>query len=150
MIKSVKERQSDMPKRMTDEIINAAIDGFAAQKARLNQQIAELRAMLNDGQGHSAATPESAPTKRRKFSAAARRRMREAQRQRWARIRKPSEPAGSAKRESKPKRRISKQGLKNIIAATKRRWALRRLEAARGKKASKKGAVKRAAKRVAA
>ena len=76
-----------MPKKLTDEIINAAIDGFAAQKIRLDEQIAELRAMLNSGPPESAATPGSTPTKRRKFSPAALRRIREAQRQRWARVR---------------------------------------------------------------
>ena len=38
-----------MPKKLTDEIVRAAIDGFTARKARLSQRIAELRGMLNGG-----------------------------------------------------------------------------------------------------
>jgi cell division septum initiation protein DivIVA len=70
----VKGGSTDMPKKLTEEIINAAIDGFKAQKRRLDEQISELRTMLNGGSSQGAALSE-APRKRRKFSAAARRRM---------------------------------------------------------------------------
>lgn len=139
-----------MQKKLTDRIISAAIDGFQAQKVRLDQQIAELRAMLPGGSVQPVTTPESARARRR-FSPAARRRMREAQRQRWAKIR--SETAGTPQRVTKPKRRISAQGLKNIIAATKRQWALKRLEAAKERKVTssqKKAVAKRTARKKAA
>jgi cell division septum initiation protein DivIVA len=134
---------SKMPTKLSDEIINAAIDGFQVQKKRLEQQIAELRAMLPGGSVETGSTIDGAASKRRKFSTAALRRIREAQRQRWARVRG-EKTAGT--KSAKPKRRISAQGLKNIIAATKRRWAVRRLEATKGKKTP----LKKAAKRVAA
>ena len=35
-----------MPTKLTPEIITAAIEGFKAEKTRIDQQIAELRAML--------------------------------------------------------------------------------------------------------
>ena len=35
--------------RLTPEIIHAAIDGFEAQKLRIDAQIADLRAMLPGG-----------------------------------------------------------------------------------------------------
>jgi hypothetical protein len=61
---------------------------------------------------------------------------------------KHSKPALRAKPEpSKPKRRLSAAGRKAIIAATKKRWALKRAEAAKAAKtATRKPATKRAAK----
>jgi hypothetical protein len=73
-----------MPTKLTDEIITAAIAGYEVQKTRIDHEIAELRAKLS---GHPAAGPESPHRKRKKFSAATRRRMKEAQRLRWAKIR---------------------------------------------------------------
>ena len=35
-----------MPTELTEEIVNAAIEGFKAQKFRLDQHIAELRTRL--------------------------------------------------------------------------------------------------------
>ena len=141
----VKGGSSHMPKKLTDEIVKAAIDGFTAQKAHLNQRIAELREMLNGGSSQPAAASRP-PRKRRKFSPAALRRIQEAQRLRWAKARGRSKPAAPAKA-SKPKRMISPEGLKRIIAATKKRWRLQRA-AAKGKSA--KGAKRRAPVRKAA
>jgi hypothetical protein len=73
-----------MPTKLTNEIITAAIAGYEAQKTAIDHQIAELRAMLS---GRPAAGPEPPHRKRKKFSAATRRRMKEAQRLRWAKIR---------------------------------------------------------------
>jgi hypothetical protein len=140
-----------MPKQITEQVINAAIDGFVAKKARLDQQIAELRAMLPGRSNGSATVPEPTTTNRRKFSAAARRRMREAQRLRWSKIR--GEKIALTHKTARPKRRISAQGLKNIIDATKRRWALKRLAAAKARKAAsvpKKTGAKRVARKKAA
>lgn len=116
-----------MPTRkLTTEIVNAAILGMEVQKEKLDAKIAELRAMLDGGPAARAVTPE-APTRerRRKISAAARARIAEAQRKRWAAYRKAAEP--SATEESpKPKRKLSAVGRKAIIAATKKRWAMKR------------------------
>ena len=132
-----------MPKKLTEEIINAALDGFKAQKSRINQQIAELRTMLNGGPAQSAVASEPTPRKGRRMSAAARRRIAAAQRARWAKLRGEAKPAAPAARKaSKPKRRISPEGLKRIIAATKKRWRLQR--------AATKTKVVRATKRKAA
>ena len=121
-----------MPRKLTDAIVRAAIDGFTAQKAHLNQRIAELREMLNGGPAQPAAAPETAPRKGRKMSAAARRRIAAAQRARWANIRGESKPAApAATKATKPKRKISPEGLKRIIAATKKRWRLQRVAAKR-------------------
>jgi cell division septum initiation protein DivIVA len=116
-----------MPRKLTDEIVKAAIEGFTAQKAHLNQRIAELRTMLNGGSVQVAATSEPAPARHRRMSATVRRKIATAQKARWERVRGESEPRPA--KASKPKRRISPEGLKRIIAATKRRWKLQRAAA---------------------
>ena len=120
----------DMPTKLTPEIIIAAILGFEQQKRHIDTKIAELRAMLSGGPAEPTSTLEAPKRKRRKMSAAARARIAEAQRRRWAASKKtaqPSTPAAAAK----PKRRLSAAGRKAIIAATKKRWALKRAEAAK-------------------
>ena len=116
--------------KLKEELIQAAIDGFTAQKLRIDAQIAELRAMLTGSSNGIAATPEATPRKRRKMSAAARRRIALAQKARWAKIRGESGSAPPAKaKPARKKRHISPEGLRNIIAATKRRWRLQRAAA---------------------
>jgi len=136
-------------KKLTAEILNAAIEGFESQKRRIDAQIAELRQMLEGGPAVTAAP--AAPTKhRRKMSAAARKRIGDAQRKRWAESKKESEPSSPvAPDAAKPKRKLSAAGKKAIVEATKKRWARVRAEAAKAqqapaaKKASKKAALRR-------
>ena len=117
-----------MPKKLTEQIVRAAIEGFTARKAQLNQRIAELRGMLSGGAPQAAASEPSA-LKRRKMSAAARRKIAMAQRARWAKVRGESGSSASAVKSSEPKRQISPKGLKRMIAATKKRWRLQRAAA---------------------
>lgn len=133
--------------KLTPEIINAAIDGFEAQKLRIDAQIAELRAMLPGGRTETAATPEAPTVKRRKISAAARKRMREGQQRRWAKIRGESEPASpSATPEPvEPKRKLSAAGKAAIVAALKKRWAAKKAAAKKAPAVAKKSPVKKAA-----
>ena len=114
-----------MPTQKLDRsILEAAILGFESRKRQIDTRIAELRQMLNSGPTQAVATPQ-APARKRKVSAAARRRMAIAQRKRWAKIRGESEPLAPATPEPpKAKRRISEEGMKRIIAATKKRWRL--------------------------
>jgi hypothetical protein len=143
------ERTSHMPTNLTPEIINAAIVGFEQQRLRIDTQIAELRSMLDGGptKPTPAAMPEVSTIKRRKFSAAARRRMKEAQQLRWTKIWGESEspaPAPTPEQE-KPKRKLSKAGRANIVAALKQRWAAKKAAAAKPKPAAqKKTAAKKA------
>ena len=114
-------RKADMPiQKLTPEIITAAILGFEEQKRHIDSKIAELRAMLSGGPAESAATPETPTRKRRKFSAAARRRMKEAQQLRWAKIRGessvPSSPPATPE-PAKPKRKLSKAGKAAIVGS---------------------------------
>jgi hypothetical protein len=112
--------------KLTNAIIEAAIRGFEAQKQDIDAQIAELRAMMT-GAPESA---EDAPAKgtRKKFSAAARKRMREAQRARWAKI-KGTASASAAKTpvaNPKPKGGLTAAGRKALSVAMKKRWAAKR------------------------
>ncbi|MGA2434470.1 MAG: hypothetical protein ABSG25_04215 [Bryobacteraceae bacterium] len=130
-----------MPTRtLTLEVITAAILGFEEQKRHIDSRISELKAMLSGGPAEPAATPEAAPRKRKKFSAATRRKMKEAQQRRWAKIKGEAESSAPAARPapSKPKRKLSAAGRAAIIAATKKRWALQRAEAAKARPAAAK------------
>jgi len=78
----------------------------------------------------SPATAEAPTLKRRKRSAASRRKMALAQKARWAKIKGEIEPPSAHMPESpNPKRRISAEGMKKIIAATKKRWRLQKAAA---------------------
>lgn len=134
--------------KLTAEIITAAIEGFESQQRRIDTQIAELRAMLPGGPAETAATPE-APIRKRRVSAAARRKMALAQKARWAKIRGESEPTQAAAPPTKPKRKLSAAAKAKLVANLKR---ARAAKAAKAKPAvAKKAVVKMAApKKVAA
>jgi hypothetical protein len=131
--------------KLTPEIVTAAIVGFEQQKLRIDAQIAELRAMLPGGPTATAAAPGGPKGKRRKMSAAARKRIGDAQRKRWAEAKKTSSPV--APEAPKAKRKLSAAGKKAIADATKRRWARVRAEAATAAKAQQTPAAKKAAKK---
>jgi hypothetical protein len=73
-----------MPKQLTDEIARAAIDGFEHHRLQIDGLIAELRTLLPGGSPEAPAASEPTPAKRRKMSAAGRRRIAAAQKARWA------------------------------------------------------------------
>ena len=127
--------------KLTPEIITAAVEGFEQQKLRIDAQIAELRQMLTGTPTATAAAPEVPKGKRRKMSAAARKRIGDAQRKRWAESKKTSSPV--APEVPKPKRKLSAAGKKAIADATKRRWARVRAEAATAAKAQQTPAAKK-------
>jgi hypothetical protein len=116
--------------KLTAEIIHAAIEGFESQKRRIDSQIDELRQLLN-GDSAETGTESGTLARKRKISAAGRRRMAAAQKARWAKIRGEAEPALSlaAPKQAKQKRKLSAAGRKAISEATKRRWAAKRAEA---------------------
>ena len=76
------------------ELLNAALEGLEIQKTRIEEQITHVRSMLGiKKRGRPpkyAAAQESPkpPRKRRKMSAAARKRIGDATRKRWAALRK--------------------------------------------------------------
>jgi hypothetical protein len=125
-----------MPSKLNNDVLAAAIDGFEAQKRRIDSQIAEIRQLMT-GSPMEAPTEEmpQAGRKRRKMSAAGRKRIAEAQRKRWAEAKKKSGIAPAAvKPVKKQKRKLSEEGRQRIIAATKKRWAAVRAAAAKAAK----------------
>jgi hypothetical protein len=127
--------------KLTAEILNAAIEGFESQKRRIDEQIAEIRQLMDGSRAESVGGSEPQKPQRRMMSVAARKRMAEAQRKRWAASKGESE---------KPKRKMSAAGRANIVAALKRRWAAKKAGSAASKKAApKKAVVKKAAGKTA-
>jgi peptidoglycan hydrolase CwlO-like protein len=117
--------------KLSKEIVDAAIEGFEAQKRRIDSQIAELRALVSN----TAATASSPTPRKRgrrgKMSAAGRAAIAEAQRKRWAakKAGSPSSKAASPSASTKPpakKRRLSAAGRKAIAEAQKKRWAMKK------------------------
>jgi len=133
----------------TAAILDAAIEGFEAQKRRIDEQIAQVRQLQN---GHSPATTTSEPQTqpRRKMSAATRKRMGEAQSKRWALAK--SGAGTISKATAMPKRKLSAAGRAAIVAALKKRWAAKKAGLVLVKKATAKKAAPRkaAAKKAAA
>jgi alkylated DNA repair dioxygenase AlkB len=121
--------------KLTPEIVTAAIVGFEQQKLRIDAQIAELRQMLTGTPTDPTAAPE-APKGKRRMSAAARKRIGDAQRKRWAESKKESVPSSPVAPEApKPKRKLSAAGKAAIVAALKKRWAAKRAAAEKAAKA---------------
>jgi hypothetical protein len=123
--------------RLTVEILNAAIEGFESQKRRIDEQIAEIRQMLDGNRAEPARASKPQTRRRRKMSAAGRKAIAEAQRKRWAASKGVSEPVTT-----KPRRKLSPAGKAAVVAALKKRWA--------AKKAASVTAVKKTATKKAA
>ena len=111
-------------RKLTAEILDAAIEGFEARKIRIDEQIAQVRQLLNGDQPVAASTSETQNEPRRKMSAAARKRIGDAQRKRWAATKGDTETA--SKTATKPKRKLSAAGRAAIVAALKKRWAAKK------------------------
>jgi hypothetical protein len=132
--------------KLTNTIIQAAIDGFEAQKKSIDAQIAELRAMLSGAPETSAEEPPATRT-RHKFTAATRKRMGEAQRLRWAKVKGESSvasPKAAPVKKAKSKGGITAEGRKALSIAMKKRWAAKKA-GGRSAKATKTPASKKAA-----
>jgi len=105
--------------------------GLELQRQRIEQQIAQVRAMLGKrgpgrppasaSQQEGSTTALAAPRKRSKFSAEARARMAEAQRRRWAEKR--GEQGSAPRKTATKKRHLSPEGRKRIAEAARKRWA---------------------------
>ena len=72
---------------MTDRnrLLELALKGLEAERAQLNDEVIEIKTQL--GQGRSTTTQKAAP-KRRRMSAAARKRISEGMKRRYAELRK--------------------------------------------------------------
>jgi len=76
------------------ELLNAALEGLERQQMRIEEQITHVRSMLGirkrgrPPKNPAAQESQEQPRKRRKMSAAARKRIGDATRKRWAALRK--------------------------------------------------------------
>jgi hypothetical protein len=135
--------------KLTAEILTAAIEGFEAQKRRIDEQIAQVRQMMNGGRSESTIAAELPRGKRRKMSAAARKRIGDAQRKRWAES-KPNSLPTAPPEAPRRKRKLSAAGKRAIAVATKKRWAaFRAAKEAAKQVVAKKGDAKKTARNAA-
>jgi hypothetical protein len=104
------------------ELLSAALIGYEHERTVIVEKIAEIRRQLG------AAAPSANGAKpRRQMSAAGRKRIAAAQRQRWASFHKAQKPAKKTvtvqRGTAQPTRRMSAAARKRISEATKKRWA---------------------------
>ncbi len=133
-------------------LIAMSIDDLLASIDSEIARLQQARALLA-GLGIRGGSVSSGRTKRHRkpvLSAAARKRIGDAQRKRWAAVRKAAKtiPVKAAKRAAAPvkKRKMSAEAKKRIAAAQKKRWAAFRA----AKKAVKKVPAKKVAKKAQA
>ena len=110
------------------DLLRAALLGYEQQRSALVEKIAELRRQLSrraaaDGVAVSSDVPGVAGRKKRTLSAAARNRIAEAQRKRWAALRKNSRPAADKPASPPAGRKMSAAGKARIADAARKRWA---------------------------
>ncbi len=116
------------------ELLAAALVGYEQQRLEIVERIGEIRRQL--GVRSSGTANHTAPGGKRTMSPAARKRIAEAQRKRWAAYRKEQEPAGGEKKVSvknaaaRPARKMSAAARKRIADAQRKRWAAVRKAAA--------------------
>lgn len=120
-----------------NDLLTMALVGYEAQIAKINAAIGEIQSRLGKGSSTSPASP-----KKPRMSAAARKRIGDAQRKRWAAMKK-GQAQGKSAADPK-KRKLSAAGRRAIIAATKKRWAAVRKAAAKKTKPVAKAASKAA------
>ena len=82
-----------LAKLANHSLLNAALEGLELQKARIDEQIREVRSMLGQGTARrgrrpAGSAPEKPARKKRVLSSAARKRIAAAQKARWAKFRK--------------------------------------------------------------
>ena len=115
------------PKQDT-ELLEAALIGFQHKRDQVERKIADLRSQIGghpaSGPAPAAAADGASAPKKRTMSAAARRRIALAQKNRWAAYKAGQGTKAAAPAAAKPKKRvISAAGRARIVAATKKRWA---------------------------
>ena len=110
-------------KQSDRELLQAALTGYQHQLDTIDQRMAEIRRELGGGGGRPAAAPGTAGNGRRRgMSAETRERMAEAQRLRWAGVKRAGKPA--------KKRKMSAEGKARIAEATRKRWEAYRAQKA--------------------
>jgi hypothetical protein len=124
-------RRSTPSGRLTNdpELLAAALVGYEQQRREIIEKIEDIQRRVGGrGMRSGASTTNGAlPARKRTMSAAARKRIAEAQRKRWATYRDGQEPAAAKKtapaRKARPMRRMSAAARKRIAEAQRKRWA---------------------------
>ena len=132
-------------------VLRMALVGYEQEKTRIEAQIADIHSRLGTANPSVTVRDGSAPKKRR-LSAAARKKISAATTARWLAYRK--QKAEAEKPAKKPKRKLSAAGLRAIREATAKRWAAyRKTQKVAAKKTApvaKKAAPKPKARKAAA
>ena len=102
-----------------ESLLRAALIGYQQQMAEIETAMANIRSELAGSGHHTSPIVEGGPRKRRKFSAAARKKMAASQRLRWSKIKQAAQPSQPAE----PKRTNSASARQRIAAAQRKRWA---------------------------
>jgi hypothetical protein len=119
--------------RDKNRLLELALKGLEADRARIDDEIAEIRSQLN-GQtttvtNGGAESPTPIPKSRRRMSAAARKRISEGMKRRYAQMRKPAQ----VQQIKQAQGGLTVAGRKRLSEMMKARWAAKR-------KAAKKAA----------
>jgi hypothetical protein len=99
---------------LSPEILAAALQGLEAQREKISSQIAEIRRIV--GGSREPATESATPRGKRKVSAAARKKMAEAQRRRWAKVRAQAEGPKKAARKPAATKKAAVKGRRKRVA----------------------------------
>jgi hypothetical protein len=116
-------------------LLELAIKGLEAERARIDDEIGQIKSTLNGGRAivfHEAGNGNTAaqPRKKRRMSAAARKKISEAMKRRYAAMNKAANMASAVAKVNKaPERsgsRLTAAGRKKLSDLMKKRWAERR------------------------
>ena len=117
-----------MPEKQ--RLLELALKGLEAERAKINDEIVQVRSQLNHGAGAAAAAGSSILPKRKTMSPAARRKISEAMKRRYAAMNKAANTASAAKvneaAQSPGRGRLTAAGRKKLSDLMKKRWAERR------------------------
>ena len=105
------------------DLLEAALVGYQAQLKTIDERILEIRSQIGGSARKATVVSDGAAAPKRHMSAAARKRIAAAQRERWKEYHKEHGAQAPAGRARGGKRRISAAGRKAIAEATKKRWA---------------------------
>ena len=150
---------------LNESILQAALEGLERRRDQLEEQIRSVRSLLGTGrpagrerggpvraESDSAIEPPEPRKRRRGMSAAGKRAIAEAQKRRWAAVRREGAAPGE---KAVTRRRFSAAVRKRLAEAMRKRWAAKRTATqaqatrrtkttAATKKAARKGGAKRA------
>ena len=85
-------------RRLSPELLEAALAGLERRLSEVDQSIVQVKRLLRSGRGPAASEPAKAARPRRKMTVAAKKRIAEAQRRRWAAFRAQASEKKTAQR----------------------------------------------------